>query len=119
MTKIGCSPREAIKKLTIMLSLGGTAALLTAPSPAAATNLHSYVSATGMDSNACTVTAPCQTIGHAVTQTASGGGVHCLDSGIVYSGGIVISQSITIDCAGTSAASLGVYIGTPGIVVTL
>jgi hypothetical protein len=80
------------------------AAILVAVAPATPTFASSddtYVSITGSDSNFCVITAPCLTMAHAVSQTVSGGVLHCLDSSDYSTA--TITQSITIDCSNTTA----------------
>jgi len=70
--------------------------------PAQASNYKSFVSSAGVDTNICTIGAPCHTISHALSQTVGGGVVSCLDSGD-YSEIVTISTSVTIDCGATTA----------------
>jgi hypothetical protein len=80
------------------------AAILVAVAPATpafASSDDTYVSITGSDSNSCVITAPCLTMAHAVSQTVSGGVLHCLDSSDYSTA--TITQSITIDCSNTTA----------------
>ena len=76
-----------------------------AAAPAQALNVKSFVSSTGSDMNNCTFAAPCWTLQRAHDQTFAVGQIACLDSGEFF--GAVISKSITIDCAGTSATPTG------------
>jgi hypothetical protein len=81
--------------------------------PALALNTDSYVSSiTGSDANTCTITAPCLTMTRALSQTTStgifGGVIHCLDSGDYA--GATINQTVTIDCANTTAGTSGFII---------
>src|SRR4051794_26990743 len=55
---------------------------------------------------ACTRAAPCATFQAAHDATDPNGEINCVDSGAF--GGLTISQSITIDCAGSAAAVDGV-----------
>jgi hypothetical protein len=78
--------------------------LFAAVPPALASTLAStYVSAAGSDSSDCDVTAPCQSFARAITQTASGGVLHCLDSNNYTTTPLTLVQSITIDCSNTTA----------------
>jgi hypothetical protein len=66
--------------------------------PAAATSLlHTWVSNTGNDGNSCDITAPCASFAGAITKTAIGGEITCLNGGN-YESPIAITNSITIDC---------------------
>jgi hypothetical protein len=92
-----------------------------AASPAHALLSKAYVSSTGNDLNACTVTAPCKFLNIAISATSPGGEVSCLDGYGLANGVILISQSITIDCgaAGGMVQNTEFLIDGPGIVVRL
>jgi hypothetical protein len=72
-------------------------------SPAYALNNISYVSGSGLDSNNCSPTAPCQTFAHAISQTEAGGQISVMDAGTF--GPAFITQSLTIvnDTSGTAS----------------
>jgi hypothetical protein len=94
---------------------------LAAVTPANA-NPHSFVSGNG-SGTACTFTSPCTSVAIALLVTDSDGLVTCVDQG-ANSGNIsiqsfAVTKSVTIDCAGTSAAGWFVTINGAGIVVTL
>ena len=74
-----------------------------AAAPAQALNVKSFVSSTGSDMNNCTFAAPCANFQDAHDTTDVIEQIACLDSGNF--GAAVISRSITIDCAGTSAST--------------
>jgi hypothetical protein len=86
------------------------------------------VSGTGQDSNTanqCFRETPCQSLIAALTVTAPGGVVSCMDSGITV-GPVAISISVTIDCTGNLASILsnagsgnGIEINGSGIDVTI
>jgi hypothetical protein len=86
--------------------------------PAAAGNNKSFVSATGSDSNNCTMANPCHSLQRAIDQTSSEGLVSCLDSDD-YSSLVFISTSVTIDCGGTTAAAGPFVITASGITVAI
>ncbi len=96
-------------------------AVAISPVRAAGFNNISYVSITGSDSHGCTTptTDACITFNRALTQTVNYGEIDCVNS-YVYSLPLTISQSVTIDCAGTVSGSLWSWVisGT-GIVVRL
>src|SRR6476620_6789772 len=103
-------------------------ASLTIPSSANAQATRTWVSGVGDDVNPCSRTAPCKTFAGAISKTAAGGEIDCLDPGGF--GAVTITKSITIDCTGTlgsilAAGTNGVNINdsvtaTPGtIIVTL
>jgi hypothetical protein len=75
---------------------------------------QSWVSGVGSDTNACTRTAPCLTFAGALSKTAAGGEIDCLDPGNF--GAVTINKAITLDCSG-AFGSVGVS-GTNGINVT-
>src|SRR5579862_7959077 len=97
-----------MKKLTNLVAGPVAAALLciasVSPSHAATT---SFVSGGGSDANACTLAAPCRSIGHALSLAGSGGTVSCLDAG-PYTEAVSTGSPFTLDCRGvvyTSGAS--------------
>jgi hypothetical protein len=66
------------------------------------TQAQSWVSGVGSDANnPCTRTAPCKTFAVAISQTAAGGEVDCLDPGGFDTAPISITKAITLDCSGT------------------
>src|SRR5882724_10092543 len=94
------------------ISLGFLVPLL-ASAPAQAQATRTWVSGVGDDANPCSRTAPCKTFAGAISKTAAGGEINCLDSGGF--GGVTITRSITISCEPITA---GVFVsGTNGIVV--
>jgi hypothetical protein len=112
----------------LALSLAVLAAILLPAlyaAPAHASNIHSWVSHNGNDGNTCELASPCATIEQALTQTADGGAVSCLDSGGF--GAYAVENSVTIDCTGTVAtveSNFGlecapIQINAPGKVVIL
>ena len=74
---------------------------------------RTWVSGTGDDAFPCSRTAPCKTFAGAISKTAAGGIINCLDPGGF--GAVTITKSITIDCTATFAGVLAV--GTNGIVI--
>ena len=83
---------------------------------------RTWVSGVGDDVNPCSRTAPCKTFAGAISKTAAGGIINCLDPGGF--GAVTITKSITIDCEGTLAGILasgttGVVINAAGSVVNL
>jgi len=99
-----------------MLRLGlATAAATTAfvfASPAAAQATRTWVSGVGDDVNPCSRTAPCKTFAGAISKTAAGGEINCLDPGGF--GAVTITKSMTISCPYTEGGALA---GGNGIVV--
>jgi hypothetical protein len=62
------------------------------------------VSGTGDDINPCSRTAPCKTFAGAVSKTAAGGEINCLDPGGF--GAVTINKSLTINCEYTEGGVL-------------
>jgi hypothetical protein len=109
------------RALSFAFCLGAVAAV--APSAASAQATRTWVSGVGDDVNPCSRTAPCKTFAGAISKTAAGGEIDCLDPGGF--GGVTITKSITIDCAGVigsalfAGASSGISVNGTDIVVTL
>jgi hypothetical protein len=80
--------------------------------PASAQATRTWVSGVGDDVNPCSRTAPCKTFAGAISKTAAGGEISCLDPGGF--GAVTITKSMTIDCHYTEG---GVLAGGNGIVV--
>jgi hypothetical protein len=83
---------------------------------------RTWVSGVGSDANPCSRTAPCQTFAGAISKTATGGEINCLDPGGF--GTVNITKAITIDCNYTHGSILaantnGVLVNGAGIHVTL
>lgn len=57
---------------------------------------RTWVSGVGDDANPCSRTAPCKTFAGAISKTAAGGEINCLDPGGF--GAVTITKSIAIDC---------------------
>jgi hypothetical protein len=80
-------------------------------------NFKSFVSATGTGT-ACTITAPCATMGAAIAATTNGGVISCLDSND-YTQAVTITITLTIDCTGTAATAGPFTVDGAGIGVTI
>src|SRR5579864_7316461 len=83
---------------------------------------RTWVSGTGDDAQPCSRTAPCKTFAGAISKTAPGGEIDCLDP--AGFGAVTITKSLTIDCSGTFGSILvsgtsGVIVSGAGIAVTL
>ena len=85
---------------------------------------RTWVSGVGDDVNPCSRTAPCKTFAGAISKTATGGEIDCLDPGGF--GGVTTTKSITIE--GThgggfggilASSTVGVTVNGAGAVVTL
>src|SRR5438552_12482981 len=104
-----------MKPGTTLLFLIATAVVLTLTmtAPAQAQATRTWVSGVGDDANPCSRTAPCKTFAGAISKTASGGEIDCLDPGGF--GAVTITKAITLDCTGTFGSVL--VSGTNGVVV--
>jgi hypothetical protein len=82
---------------------------------AAAQATRTWVSGVGDDANPCSRTAPCKTFAGAISKTAVGGEINCIDPGGY--GAVTITKSITIDCGGTFGSILAA--GTNGVTINI
>ncbi|MER9303285.1 right-handed parallel beta-helix repeat-containing protein [Mesorhizobium sp. M0496] len=94
--------------------------LLIAPASAQAT--RTWVSGVGDDANPCSRTAPCKTWAGAISKTAAGGIINCIDPGGF--GTVTITKSMTISCKHVEGSALassttGIIINGAGIDVVL
>jgi hypothetical protein len=96
--------------LTILLVV---LAVLAFTSLAHAQATRTWVSGVGDDANPCSRTAPCKTFAGAISKTATGGEINCLDPGGF--GAVTITKSITLNCEGTLGSILAA--GTNGIII--
>lgn len=80
---------------------------------ASAQATRTWVSGVGDDANPCSRTAPCKTFAGAISKTATGGEINCLDP--AGFGAVTITKSIVIDCTGTFGSILAS--GTTGIIM--
>ncbi|MFB6420275.1 MULTISPECIES: right-handed parallel beta-helix repeat-containing protein [Bradyrhizobium] len=79
--------------------------------PAHAQATRTWVSGVGDDVNPCSRTAPCKTFAGAISKTAAGGEINCLDS--AGFGTVTITKAMTIYCEGVVGSILAS--GTNGI----
>jgi hypothetical protein len=86
---------------------------LAVPSAAFGQATRTWVSGVGDDANPCSRTAPCKTFPGAISKTAAGGEINCIDPGGF--GGVTIGKSLTIKCPYTEGGVL--VSGTNAIVV--
>ena len=98
--------------LMMALATAGMTAGFAAPASAQAT--RTWVSGTGDDVNPCSRTAPCKTFAGAISKTAAGGEINCLDPGGF--GAVSIIKSMTISCPYTEGGALA---GGNGITVNM
>jgi hypothetical protein len=96
----------------IMLALIG-AFLLAATSMAQAQASRTWISGVGDDANPCSRTAPCKTFAGAISKTATGGEINCLDPGGF--GAVTITKSISLVCDYTEGGVL--VSGTNAIII--
>jgi hypothetical protein len=82
--------------------------------PASAQATRTWVSGVGDDVNPCSRTAPCKTFAGAISKTAAGGEINCLDPGGF--GAVSIIKSMTISCPYTEGGALA---GGNGITVNM
>ena len=100
--------------MAISLRAAAVAAVVFLPmlslSPAHA-QTRTWVSGVGNDIDPCSRTAPCKTFAGAISKTAAGGEIKCIDSGGF--GAVTITKSITIDRLGAIGSILAS--GTNGV----
>src|SRR3954470_8804471 len=77
---------------------------LAVPSAAFGQATRTWVSGVGDDANPCSRTAPCKTFAGAISKTANGGEINCIDPGGF--GGVTITKSLTIKCQYTEGGVL-------------
>jgi Right handed beta helix region len=90
------------------------AATMVYATPAAAQATRTWVSGVGDDVNPCSRTAPCKTFAGAISKTAAGGEINCLDPGGF--GAVTVIKSMTITCHYTEGGALA---GGNGIVFNM
>jgi hypothetical protein len=89
------------KFINIVACLVAAALLCVASVSPSQAQTTAYVSGKGLDANACTLSAPCKTIGHAFSAAGPGGTVTCLDAGPYTEGFAPVTNSpFTLDCRG-------------------
>lgn len=96
------SIRSLAASLFAAVTFVATMGIMAAPAQAQAT--RTWVSGVGDDVNPCSRTAPCKTFAGAISKTAAGGEIDCLDP--AGYGTLTITKSITIDCTGTFGSTL-------------
>jgi hypothetical protein len=102
-----------MRELTALVSIAMLAFCLIA-TPAHAQATRTWVSGVGDDANPCSRTAACKTFAGAISKTATGGEINCLDPGGF--GAVTITKSIIINCEGVIGGVLAA--GTNGINVS-
>jgi len=81
--------------------------------PASAQATRTWVSGVGDDANPCSRTAPCKTFAGAISKTAAGGEINCIDPGAY--GAVTITKAMMIRCDYVEAGVLAS--GTNGITI--
>src|ERR1700755_3185439 len=104
------------KRLMLLIGALFAASVLYA-TPAAAQATRTWISGVGDDVNPCSRTAPCKTFAGAISKTAAGGEIDCLDPGGF--GAVTVVKSITLDCGGGPGGQVGAILasGTNGITI--
>lgn len=95
---------KTFKLLAAWLLAAFSVAFAFTATPAQAQATRTWVSGVGDDVNPCSRTAPCKTFAGAISKTAAGGEINCLDPGGY--GTVTVTKSITIDCTGTFGSIL-------------
>jgi hypothetical protein len=102
-----------MRRIALLALVAGLFAPLIASQPAHAQATRTWVSGVGDDANPCSRTAPCKTFPGAISKTAAGGEINCLDSGGF--GVVTITKAISIYCEGVVGGILAS--GTNGVIV--
>src|SRR6185295_8949346 len=100
-----------MKSVTTRLLFAG---LLMAGTPLYGQATRTWVSGVGDDVNPCSRTAPCKTFAGAISKTAPGGEINCLDPGAF--GAVTITKALSIICQYTEAGALAT-LGSNDIIV--
>jgi hypothetical protein len=102
-----------MRRIALLAIAAGFVTPLLASAPASAQATRTWVSGVGDDVNPCSRTAPCKTFAGAISKTAGGGEINCLDPGGF--GGVTTIKAITFNCGYTLGSIL--VAGVPGITV--
>jgi len=102
-----------MRRIALIALAAGFVAPLLAAAPASAQATRTWVSGVGDDVNPCSRTAPCKTFAGAISKTAAGGEINCLDP--AGYGGVTTIKAITFNCGYTLGSIL--VAGGPGITV--
>lgn len=92
------------RKSTCFITAAAVAFASATATPVHAQAYHTFVSGLGDDTQPCSRGAPCKTFATALSKTAAGGEINCVDNGGY--GPVTITKSITIDCSGAKATIL-------------
>jgi Right handed beta helix region len=102
-------------KIITAFAVGLALAGALSAAPAQAQNGRSFVSGHGLDTNACTLAAPCRTLARALTLTNAGGEIDVLDP--AGYGSLSINKAISIVNDGVGTA--GVIVPSGGVGITI
>jgi Right handed beta helix region len=102
-----------MRRIALFALFAGLLVPLFASAPAHAQATRTWVSGVGDDVNPCSRTAPCKTFAGAISKTAAGGEINCLDPGGF--GTLTIIKAMTINCHEVFGSVLAA--GVPGITV--
>jgi hypothetical protein len=103
-----------MRRIALFALFAGLLVPLFAAAPAHAQATRTWVSGVGDDVNPCSRTAPCKTFAGAISKTAAGGEINCLDPGGF--GTVTITKAMTINCKETGIGSI-LASGVPGITI--
>ncbi len=103
------SSKRMFAVLIATLALVGAYAM-----PVHAQATRTWISGVGDDANPCSRTAPCKTFAGAISKTAAGGEINCLDPGGF--GALTITKAITLRCDSVEGGVL--VAGTDGIAIS-
>ena len=113
-----------MRKISCNFLLLATALTISAPALAQSSpgNPRTFVSGQGLDTNPCTMTAPCRTLAVAAAATAVGGEITVLNS--AGYGQLTITQALSISSRGAEASiqvpsGVGITINAPSAAVSL
>lgn len=102
-----------MRRIALWALVAGLFVPVIASQPAHAQATRTWVSGVGDDANPCSRTAPCKTFPGAISKTAAGGEINCLDPGGF--GTVTITKAISIYCEGVIGGILAS--GTSGVIV--
>jgi hypothetical protein len=103
-----------LTKTMAIVAAAALAMLFLSVGAANAQATRTWISGVGDDANPCSRTAPCKTFAGAISKTAMGGEIDCLDPGGF--GAVTITKSMTLDCEPQSNGSI-LTSGTAGVVI--
>src|SRR4051812_29182836 len=102
-----------MRRIALLAVILGFFAPVLASAPAHAQATRTWVSGVGDDVNPCSRTAPCKTFAGAISKTAAGGEINCLDP--AGYGAVTITKAMTLNCGHTLGSVL--VQSTPGIII--